>query len=215
MCFSPGTHNLENSQQQEALTDSLYCLVLPNKRGVLLMLTELSCAAQGCGCWAVALNGPTSPSLQYPTIAHSKHTYPRKSKSMVEYLAWIRAHNPQKKCEAWKKKTIAGKINLILNLTHKHILTETKLHLKRTLKPQSFCKGIWSLFTKEIYKQYYRINYSQADKEIHWSLTSSSCWKQQLIAAFQEKQCSIYKLCHLLSRLLYDYMHRAKKCTEM
>lgn len=45
---------------------------------------------------------------------------------MVEYLAWMRAHNPQKKCEAWKKKIYQQKINLILNLTCKHILTETK-----------------------------------------------------------------------------------------
>lgn len=28
-------------------------------------------------------------------------SHPRKSKSMVEYCAWIKAHSPQKKCDAW------------------------------------------------------------------------------------------------------------------
>lgn len=30
-------------------------------------------------------------------------THPRKSKSILEYLAWMRAQKPQKKCEAYKK----------------------------------------------------------------------------------------------------------------
>lgn len=31
-------------------------------------------------------------------------TYPKKSKSMVESLAWIRAQRPQKKWDAWRQK---------------------------------------------------------------------------------------------------------------
>lgn len=31
-------------------------------------------------------------------------TYPKKSKSMVEYWAWINAHRPQKKWDAWEDK---------------------------------------------------------------------------------------------------------------
>lgn len=41
------------------------------------------------------------------TFTHTRTgtgTYPRKSKSMEEYLAWMRAQNPQKKWEAFREK---------------------------------------------------------------------------------------------------------------
>lgn len=43
-------------------------------------------------------------------------TYPKKSKSMAENLAWIKDQRPQKKCEAWAKKgewqRVARKISM-------------------------------------------------------------------------------------------------------